>query len=361
MADLIRGTALLHFASLVSDLGGNPDAVARGCGIDPSAVGDPDRFITYSGMAALMGAAARELNCPDFGMRLGHKQGIQFLGPVAVLLRHSETVADALEGVCRYLKVLAPPDVAELRRGRHTATFSYAISLRQLAHRDQMIEKTFSVTMEAFRLMLGGEFVPLKVTLQHPRISSPERYREVFGCPVQFEAKENSVQFPIDVLDRRVPGRDAAALALAENYLALAEPRVSIVDQVRETIHHLLKIRRATLLTVADAMALHPRVLQKRLAETGTSFEEILDAVRRALSWELSATGMRVSLISTMLGYSEQSTYARACQRWYGISPRQLIAQRRTATAFETATEVYSLPSDLFRTAEETDEAGSAR
>ncbi|CAE6786951.1 HTH-type transcriptional regulator VirS [Paraburkholderia nemoris] len=361
MADLIRGTALLHFANLVSQLGGDPEAVARGCGVDPSAVGDPDRFILYSRMAALMGAAARELDCPDFGMRLGRKQGIQFLGPVAVLLRHSETIADALEGVCRYLKVLAPPDIAELRRGRHTANFSYSIALRQLAHRDQMIEKTFSVTMEAFRLMLGGEFVPLKVTLQHPRISPPERYREVFGCPVSFGAEENSVQFPIDVLNRQVPGRDAAALALAENYLALAEPTISIVDQVRETIHHLLKIHRATLLTVADAIALHPRVLQRRLAEVGTSFEEILDAVRRALSWQLSATGMRVSLIATMLGYSEQSTYTRACQRWYGVSPRQLIAQRRTTTSFGTAPEAFSLPPDMFRMPEVTDEAGSGR
>ena len=93
----------------------------------------------------------------------------------------------------------------------------------------------------------------------------------------------------------------------------------------------LLRVNRATLTAVARAMALHPRVVQRRLAESGTSFEEILDDARRAMAWQLSATGMQASQIATMLGYSEQSSYTRACRRWYGESPRQLIARRQDA------------------------------
>ena len=58
-------------------------------------------------------------------------------------------------------------------------------------------------------------------------------------------------------------------------------------------------------------MSLHPRVLQRRLAESGTSFEEILDDVRREMAWQLSATGMQISQMAKMLGYYEQSSYAR--------------------------------------------------
>ncbi|MEV2226353.1 helix-turn-helix domain-containing protein [Nocardia vinacea] len=38
---------------------------------------------------------------------------------------------------------------------------------------------------------------------------------------------------------------------------------------------------------------------------------------------------MQISQIATMLGYSDQSSYTRACRRWYGVSPRQLRARRR--------------------------------
>jgi AraC-like DNA-binding protein len=88
-------------------------------------------------------------------------------------------------------------------------------------------------------------------------------------------------------------------------------------------------MNRATLVAVAHEMAVHPRVLQRRLAESGASFEEILDDVRRAMSWQLSATSISISQIATMLGYSEQSSYVRACRRWYGESPRQLIKRRQ--------------------------------
>ena len=118
-------------------------------------------------------------------------------------------------------------------------------------------------------------------------------------------------------------------LSLAENYLAQTRPSLNLSHEVQEVIHRFLSMNRATLVAVAHEMAFHPRILQRRLAEAGTSFEEILDDVRRALSWQLSTTGMQVSQIAALLGYSEQSSYARACRRWYGESPRQLIERRR--------------------------------
>lgn len=331
MVGVIRGTALLHFADLVSGLGGDPGALMRAHGVDPEAAGDYERFISYPAVAAVIGAAAERLDCPDFGMRLARRQGIQILGPVAVIIRHSETVADAIEGVSRYLHNCAPADVTGLRREPGAAVFTYAITPRQLAHRDQLVEKGLGVAMDAFRLMLGEDFVPLRVTMQHRRISPAETYRGMFGCPAEFGCDLNSVHLPHRALAQQIRGRDAAALALAEDYLAQIRPDRALADHVRDMTDRLLRVNRATLTAVARAMALHPRVVQRRLAESGTSFEEILDDARRAMAWQLSATGMQASQIATMLGYSEQSSYTRACRRWYGESPRQLIARRQDA------------------------------
>lgn len=333
MVNVIRGTALLNFADLVSSLGGDPRALMRAHGVDPGAAGDYERFISYPAVAAVIGAAAEELDCPDFGLRLARRQGIAILGPVAVVIRHSETVADAIEGVSRYLHNCAPADVTGLRRGPGAAVFTFAVTVRQIAHRDQLVEKGLGVAMEAFRLMLGEDFAPLRVTMQHRRISPAGTYRELFRCPVEFGCDLNSVHLPDRVLAQRIRGRDAAALALAENYLAQVRPDRALEDHVRDMTHRLLRVNQATLSAVARAMALHPRVLQRRLAESGTSFEEILDDARRTMAWELSATGMQASQIATMLGYSEQSSYTRACRRWYGQSPRQLLARRRPDVA----------------------------
>lgn len=333
MTDLIRGSSLLHFKELVSSMGGDADAILRAQGADPSMVGEYEFLIPYTSYAAAIGEAAIVLKCPDFGLRLGTEQGMSVLGPVSVLIRHSETAASAIEGVCRFLYCCAPPDVAALERTGRSAVFTLSIALRQVTYREQMVEKGLVIAMDAFRFLLGEDFVPARVTMQHRRISPPERYRQQFGCAVEFESDVNSVHLPNDALDKPIRGRDAAAFALAETYLAQIRPAISLDDHVQEMIHRLLKVNRATLLVVAHEMGLHPRVLQRKLADSGTSFEGILDNVRRAMSWQLSATGMQVAQIATMLGYAEQSSYSRACRRWYDESPRELIAHRRMAVS----------------------------
>jgi AraC-like DNA-binding protein len=331
VTSLVRGTALFNFTDLVSSLGGDGRALMLAHGVDPNTAGDYQRFLSYRAVCSVLGAAARELDCPDFGMRLARRQGTEILGPVAVIIRHSETVADAIEGVCRYLYNCAPCDLTELRRGPDAAVFTFAINVRQLAHRDHMVEKSLGTAMAALRLMLGEDFVPLRVTMQHNRIAPAEKYRDLFRCVVEFGSELNSIHLPNHALTRHIRGRDAAALTLAENYLAQVRPDRTFADHVREMTERLMGVNQASLVVVAREMALHPRVVQRRLAEEDTSFEEILDDVRRSMAWQLSATGMQASQIATMLGYSEQSSYARACRRWFGESPRQLAARRLAA------------------------------
>lgn len=328
MTGLIAASALMRFSDLVSSLGGDPQAILRAHGVDPGAAGCPEGLLNYSAVTAVIGSAAVQLQCPDFGMRLGQRQGIHILGPVALLMRHAETLEDALEGVSRYLYYCAPPDAAQLRRGKHSAMFSLEIAPWQLAHRDQTVEKGLVVAMEALRLLLGADFVPLGVTMQHNAISTPETYRRYFGCRVEFGSELNSIHFPNAHLRHEIEGRDPAVLALARDYLGQIDPVLPLASRVQQLILRMLPVNQANLASVAHALLIHPRFLQRRLAESGSSFEEILDQVRRDKAWYLSERGLQAGQIATMLGYTEQSSYARACRRWYGESPRQLIARR---------------------------------
>ncbi|WP_019928529.1 AraC family transcriptional regulator [Nocardia sp. BMG111209] len=333
MTDLIRGTSLAEFAGLVTGLGGDPAALLRAQGIDPAIAGAHERFLTYTALARVIGAAACELSCPDFGLRLGCRQGIQILGPVAVIIRHAATVAEALEGASRYLHTYSPAVRTGVDRGPHSSDLEFGFTVRQLAHRDQMTELSLAIALDVFRLLLGDDFVPLRVTMQHRRISPPEVYRPVFGAEVVFEADRNTIVFPSALLASEIRGRDAAARALAETYLSPIRPDVALPDHVHHLVRRLLEVDQATLVGVARALTVHPRVLQRNLAAAGTTFEQILDDVRRTMAWELAATGLRSGRIATMLGYSEQSSYTRACRRWFGESPRQLAARRRATAA----------------------------
>ncbi len=335
--DMIGATVLLHYPALVRELGGDPDALMTAQGMDPGAAESADKLLSYTDVATLVGKTSIALQCPDFAMRLACRQGVQSLGPVAVLIRHAGTVGDALDGVCRYLYHCAPPDIAQLERGQSTAVFTLEIALRQMAFRDQWIEKGLALTMEAFRLMLGEDFAPSRVTMRHRAHSPASVYHQVFNCAVEFGCERNSIHVPMSVLNRSIPGHDPTILAMAENYLCQIAEALPLVEHVQELIHRMLTVNHANLVSVAQALGIHPRVLQRRLAEYGTSFEAILDDVRRDMAWQLSARMKQVAPIATILGYSEQSGYSRACRRWYGQTPRQLIASRHGKPVAATA------------------------
>lgn len=329
MTYLIRGTLIAGIGDLITELGGDPEALLCAHGVDPAATEDWDRFIRYADSAAVLGDAARLLDCPDFGMQLGRRQSLQALGPIGVILRNAETVEDAVDGVCRFLHNFAPMDTAKLVRMNQAAAYTFDTVVHNDFDRYQMVEKSLALAMKAFVMMLGSDFVPMRVTFRHRRMAPAERYQNVFGRIPEFEAQHNSIHIPRHSLQRPIPNRDAAALALAENYLTRARHDFAVADHVHGVTRRLLVVNQASLVEVARAMSLHPRVVQRRLADEGTTFEQVRDDVRRNMAWELSATGIQVSQIARALGYSEQSSYTRACRRWYGESPHQLKVRLR--------------------------------
>lgn len=55
------------------------------------------------------------------------------------------------------------------------------------------------------------------------------------------------------------------------------------------------------------ALRTSPRTLQRRLASEGTSFQGVVDALRRELSEEYLARGLSIPEISTLLGYADST------------------------------------------------------
>lgn len=325
--DLVRASSLVNVPELISELGGDPRALMTEAGIDPVTAGDYNSFITYTALTQVIGRAGRDLGVPDMGLRLSRRQDLEMLGPIAVLARNAERVEAALLGVIKYLHTYSPCIEAELHSRGPLSTFSFRITLRQLPYRAYMVELALGVILGMFRMLTDETFRPTRISFCHRRMSPKSVYENHFGCPVGFEAAANMLAFPTGVLSRAIPGGDSQAHDLAVRYLG-AEHRHTDVDQhVSELLRKLLRLGQANLVDVARVLNLHPRVLQRRLAQAGTTFEQLLDEARRSAAEELLALpGVSLATVAQQLGYSEQSSLTRSCRRWFGEAP---LAVRR--------------------------------
>ena len=57
-----------------------------------------DAFLSFEAFIRLLEASADDLRCPDFGLRLSSWQGLDILGPLAVIARNAQTVLERCGG-----------------------------------------------------------------------------------------------------------------------------------------------------------------------------------------------------------------------------------------------------------------------
>jgi AraC-like DNA-binding protein len=132
--------------------------------------------------------------------------------------------------------------------------------------------------------------------------------------------------FSAEVLNLPLRKSDPALLALldrqAEAVLAEVSRVPAVVDAWRRTLVPLIREGRTGLAALAEAHHTSVRSLQRRLAEQGTSFQQLLDDTRRHLAeGHLKNARLDVAEIALLLGYSEQSAFTRAFRSWTGVTP----------------------------------------
>jgi len=64
------------------------------------------------------------------------------------------------------------------------------------------------------------------------------------------------------------------------------------------------------------------RTLSRKLADEGTTYDELVDELRRSLAFQyIKARSISVSQIAWLLGYEGSTSFNHAFVRWTGRSP----------------------------------------
>jgi AraC-like DNA-binding protein len=95
---------------------------------------------------------------------------------------------------------------------------------------------------------------------------------------------------------------------------------------VRRCAHQLLMQSTAPAVhTVSRQLGLAQRTLQRRLMSEGTSFEQVVDDLRRDIAQQRlrAPGGPTVLQVALELGFADERSLARAFHRWTGKSPRE--------------------------------------
>lgn len=331
MGPLIRAASLRGFVELVEELGGRPSALLERFGIDEALLRDDNGLVPITAHDLMLDAAARELGCPDLGLRLAQAQDLSILGPLAVAIEASSTAREAIDCASRFLFVHSPAlrvGVEEDPLGRRdVVALAYRKDLRESTYSPQGIELGLGVFHRMASSLMGDLRGLRSVLIPHQPLSPVQRYVDHFGVDVRFGAGVPALRVERRVLESGFVGANTAIRAVAVEHLSrqFRDPQVDLSARVRLGIAEALRTSHPTIGSTARLLGLHPRTLQRRLLAEGTSYAALLDDVRReAIQRYLTTTDLSIGQIALMVGFAEQSTLSHAVRRWYGVSPREL-------------------------------------
>jgi AraC-like DNA-binding protein len=182
------------------------------------------------------------------------------------------------------------------------------------------VQASFASTVARIRRGSGRSVSPSRITLRQKPPRSHRAFAEAFGTErIDFDAQADTLTLRTDDLNLPLPTADPALAQIVQRYATmmatplLCEP--TWPDRVQRTLAHALPERDATLEAVARRLAVSPRTLQRRLAESGTTWRRELDLARRSVAGTVAETTTQ-SALAYRLGYSDARALRRAALRW---------------------------------------------
>lgn len=192
----------------------------------------------------------------------------------------------------------------------------------------QAIETSMSRTLSLIHRFTGKRIWPQRATFKYAAPRDLSIYRTVLNTELIFSAEENRLDFDQSLEQLPVASHN---FTLYQEFRALAEMKLAQIqsdyivpssERVKTILLSALDQQLPSIDQTAEQLQCSTRTLQRRLREEGTSFQNILEDIRRELAIRfVKKRQNKLTEIASFLGYSDPRVFRRAFKRWTGFTP----------------------------------------
>ncbi|MBB1519954.1 AraC family transcriptional regulator [Aquipseudomonas guryensis] len=315
---------------LAGELGVPRDQLLFAAGIAPQVLQNPAGRLSFLDFRQLANAALLAADDPALGLLLGQRLNASAHGILGYALLSSATLEKALHFALKYYRVLGLSFDLELieHADRLELRASESIPLGALSRfaAEGLLASLYSIA----QFLLGETPQGVALGFSYPAPNYADRYRDVFGVAASFEQPWHWLSLPRAYLDRPMALANPATMQMCEQQCEALLATLDVQDGLLSRVRRLLLARPGEfpdLDSAARALHISGRSLRRHLAGSGTSYQQILDEVRKRLALQyLSTTHLPLYEIAALLGFSDPSNFRRAFRKWTGRQPNDYRA-----------------------------------
>src|SRR5690554_309517 len=193
------------------------------------------------------------------------------------------------------------------------------------------MQHSLSVITAALKTLGSISSRRIRASLCLPAGLDAEGISALLQFPVQAAGELYILELACEGMDEPIAGRDEhlyqLTLGYAEGLLRAQNAGQGFLDQIK---HHMdgEQLVQTDIDTVAAAVGVTRRTLQRHLDDQGTSFRKLKEGLLKERALELLvARNLPIAHIAEALGYADVSTFHRAFKAWFGVTPRQFKSQ----------------------------------
>ena len=260
----------------------------------------------------------------SLGIRLGVEALPDETNVASVAAMHSATLGEGLQKLARYKRLVCPEKISiDIADGEARLRFEWL-----LANGAPPTLLTDIIFAGITNLAQCGTMTPVRPRrLEFIRRRANEAMlRQHFRCELRFNAPHDVLVFDEAALALPMVHRNAQLLAVLvpglERAVAQDDHARTLTDDVRVALSETMCGDRPAITKVAKSLGMSARTLQRRLGELGTTYQDVLDDVRRQSAQRLLAdTDLGTGEVAFLLGFEEVNSFVRAFHSWEGITP----------------------------------------
>lgn len=315
-------------AAALDEMGLDAKRLLIGLGLTKDDLADPTCRVSFRQGREIILRAMRMAKGKALGLETGMREKITSVGLIGYAMLTAGTIGDAVRLGLDLQKDTGSMLEFDMRASEDGVAVTATSRFNDPEIYLFLVEEAFASFMGIGLALAGDAFKPLRIDLAYPPPPHADEYARVFGSEIRFGRLENA--FVFDPAWYRQPLRTADPFGHRQllEFLAFNRARSREAAEIIESVERVLRPKlddHFPIARVARELGMSERTLRRRLAESGVSFQGVLDGLKKNRALELLANPqISVEQIAFAVGFTDPHNFRRAFRRWTGSTPGAL-------------------------------------
>jgi len=309
-------------------LGVERNQILKDCGLEPHILENADNRISFDLQEKIWLAAVEHSGIENFGLKVGNHIEPGSFNVLGYIAMSSANLAEVLQHVQIYQHIVGQGGQIDVLPGKNgSILFRYSPINEGKSVTHQRVAALLASWCKLGHWLVDG-FAVEKISFTKSAPTHPEEYEQQLRTRVLFNQAQNELVLSEQVLSAPIKQANSSLCQLLK---AQADALIGQLNQDNSITHKVVLWIRDHLIDgepdkscLAQSLNISPRTLQRKLAEENTSFQQLVNDIRRQLAEDyLAHNELSTGEIAYLLGFSEPSNFYRAYKKWTGKTPSQ--------------------------------------